>query len=373
MLSPVELRHWMQEHPELAFQERGITDLLCRELSLLNGLSLLRPLETGLVVVYEHCPGKPFILFRADLDALPVRDEVNGELVAKHVCGHDVHTAILYGLILQTLEEAYPGNFLFVFQPAEEAGGGAKKLLDSGVLDSFPVVSAYALHVSDRFPLGTIASAMPTLFSSSQELDLHWKGCQSHITQPEKGRDVWKACVALEQWKVCQLEGKEEGFFLGIGQVEAGTVRNCVPEKAVMRMTARGKTTEILQRGLEKVQQAVREIEAEHGVEATLSYGTFYPAVEQSQDLFDRWMKVFGKQGKAVTCDPVWAAEDFGYFAQRYPAWMFWLGTRLPEEPELGLHHRSFYPCDPVIPLGITTLSKMSQRDGGIDSFFSSW
>jgi N-acetyldiaminopimelate deacetylase len=116
----------MQEHPELAFQERGITDLLCRELSLLNGLSLLRPLETGLVAVYEHCPRKPFILFRADLDALPVRDEVSGELVAKHVCGHDVHTAILYGLILQTLEEAYPGNFLFVFQPAEEAGGGAK-------------------------------------------------------------------------------------------------------------------------------------------------------------------------------------------------------------------------------------------------------
>ncbi|HOI25655.1 MAG TPA: amidohydrolase [Caldisericia bacterium] len=372
MLSPVELRHWMQAHPELAFHERGVTDLLCRELSFLKGLSLLRPLETGLVAVYEKLPGKPFTLFRADLDALPVRDEISGELVAKHVCGHDLHTAILYGLILRTLEEAFRGNILFVFQPAEEAGGGAKKLLDSGVFDSFSVDSAYAMHVSDAFPLGVVASARPTLFSSSQELDLHWRGCQSHITQPEKGRDVWKACVALEQWKTCCLEGKEDGFFLGIGQVEAGTVRNCVPEKAVMRMTARGKTTEILRRGLEKVQQAVREIELEHGVEATLSYGTFYPAVEQNESLARHWMKEFGKQGKAVVCDPVWAAEDFGYFAQRFPAWMFWLGTRLPEEPELGLHHRSFCPSDVIIPLGIHLLSHLSQRDGGVDSLSSS-
>ncbi len=363
MLSPVELRHWMQNNPELAFQEQGVTALLCRELASFKSLNLLRPLETGLVAVYEACPGKPFILFRADLDALPVRDEHSGKLVPRHVCGHDVHTAILYGLILRSLKEAFQGNMIFVFQPAEESGGGAKQLLDSAVLDNFHIISAYALHVSDVFPLGKIASAMPTLFSSSQELDLYWKGLQSHITQPEKGRDVWKACVALEQWKASQIEGKEEGFFLGIGQVEAGTVRNSVPENAVMRMTARGISTEILHGGLEKIRQAVRKIEFEHGVEAVLNYGTFYPAVEQSQELFERWMKVFTQQGKAVLCDPVWAAEDFGYFAQRYPAWMFWLGTRLPGDPQLGLHHRSFCPSDAVIPHGINTLSQMRQGD----------
>ncbi len=362
MLSPIELRHWMHEHPELSFQEEQVTRLLLEELLGWKDLKLLRPLNTGLVAVHQPRPEEPFVLFRADMDALPMRDDANGKMKPMHSCGHDVHTAILFGLIQRCLEEQVQTNAVFVFQPAEETGGGAKHLLDSGVLEPYKIQSAYALHVSDAFPLGTIASAMPTLFSSSQELDLHWKGMQSHITQPEKGRDTWKACVALEQWKANSQDLLSEGFFLGIGQVEAGTVRNSVSDSAVMRMTARGKTTEILHKGLEKVQQAVREVELKYGVEASLTYGSYYPAVEQNQELFDRWMKDFGEQGKVENCDPVWAAEDFGFFAQQYPSWMFWLGTRLAGEPAYGLHHRKFYPPDDAINEGINVFFKLLSK-----------
>ncbi|MDD4663845.1 MAG: M20/M25/M40 family metallo-hydrolase, partial [Caldisericia bacterium] len=244
-----EVRDWMHQHPEPSGQEFGITLLLeemCRDLP---EVKTYKPLPTGLVAVYEPVLNSPFSLFRADLDALPISSSSENKQY-RHVCGHDVHTAILWDFLLQCVSKKTPKNLIFLFQPSEESGGGALQMLQTGLFDQWHIEKAFALHVTDAYPLGTVVSAYPSLFSASCEITLHWVGQSAHITRPDKGKDAWQACVQFQkQW----TEQAVSGVFLGIGFVQAGHVRNSIPDQALMAMTLRGKTKEDLSKGIQRI------------------------------------------------------------------------------------------------------------------------
>ena len=166
MMSPIELRHKLHASPELMFEEFETTRLLKQNIEKIPGVVIHTPTPTGLVIEYTVNSGD-YLLFRADIDALPVVEETgipfasaNGKM---HACGHDVHTAILY----QFLKEVVKQNLIFVFQPAEEGGGGADILIKTGLLDKFKITKAFALHVNDDFDAGVIASTKGTLFAAS--------------------------------------------------------------------------------------------------------------------------------------------------------------------------------------------------------------
>jgi hypothetical protein len=145
------------------FNEFETTKLLEENLSKLDGIKIHKPLETGLVAEYKVNDG-PYLLFRADIDALPIKEETGAEFASKndcmHACGHDVHTSILYGFTEYVTKSKIDKNILFLFQPGEEAGGGAEKVIDSGILDKFNITNAFALHVTDEYDKPVVIEEM---------------------------------------------------------------------------------------------------------------------------------------------------------------------------------------------------------------------
>ena len=171
MTTPIEMRHKIHQFPELALQEFETTKLLTkaiRQAAETNdcNITIHQPLKTGLLIEYS-VNDSAYTILRADIDALPVIEQTGWKYASKnqnmHACGDDVHTAILYGYLLDVMETKPQQNFLFLFQPAEEAVGGAEMLLATGILDQFDIEKVFAMHVNDDFEKGTIATNDATL------------------------------------------------------------------------------------------------------------------------------------------------------------------------------------------------------------------
>jgi N-acetyldiaminopimelate deacetylase len=153
ILSPKEFREEMHKIPEVAFNEYKTTQFIVDNIRKAkekynSSLELFRVLETGLICVHTKNPEEEYTLFRADIDALPIKEETGVEFASlnnnMHACGHDVHAAILYGTILEVMKNNIKKNLIFVFQPAEEHGGGAEKILETGFLDKYKIKNAFA-------------------------------------------------------------------------------------------------------------------------------------------------------------------------------------------------------------------------------------
>jgi len=164
IISPIQLRHKLHQNPEIAFKEFKTTEIIISSVKGLSNSEKLKihsPFPTGVLFEYK-VNDTPFILYRADIDALQIKEENEIEFKSTndymHACGHDVHTSILYSFLSDVLETQPDQNILFLFQPAEEAGGGAMRFFETGIFNQFNIMNAFALHVSDEYPLGTIAS-----------------------------------------------------------------------------------------------------------------------------------------------------------------------------------------------------------------------
>ncbi|MDD4614227.1 MAG: amidohydrolase, partial [Caldisericia bacterium] len=328
---------------------------LLQELSSIPSVKTFQPLDTGLLVSYEGSKSLPYTLIRADIDALPISSDSPGIVKASHLCGHDVHTAILWGILKKAIDTMPEKNILFLFQPGEESGDGARRILQSNILKKWPLKNCFALHVHDAYPLGTIATNKTTLFAASQEIDIIFQGVQGHIAYPEKGIDAWKACTCFcSQWdqvKTCK------DSFLGIGRVVAGVTRNIIPAEATMLLTARASSIEKRQEVLEQIQRIVGNIEKQQGIKGSILKHSSCPPVQNDPLLYETSCRVLNSTFPVVTTDMVWAAEDFGTFSSQFPSFMFWLGTHTTGIEKVGLHHPDFYPHDDAISYGIQAFS----------------
>lgn len=357
-LSPLELRHLLHQNPELMFQEFETTRVLFDNLKHLTGIKIHRPLETGLVVEYT-VNDKPYILFRADIDALPIKEQTNYSFSSKnnfmHACGHDVHTSILYGFINYVVDKKFNQNIIFIFQPAEEGGGGAEKIIKSGILNGFNIKNAFALHVTDDYDFGTIASTPGILFASSVEIDIKIKGKASHVAFPEKGIDGIKVLRRYLDQIDKIISDSQKPVLFGCGKVSAGNVRNILAENATAECTLRTLSVEISKEILNKFKDAGKLIENDTDAKIELMYNAFYTEVNNDSELYTKVSKWLMNKYNFIDCGLKMTAEDFGFFTKRYPSFMFWLGTSLGEK--FGLHTPYFLPDDKIIQKGIEIYS----------------
>ena len=199
-LTPIQLRHKLHQFPEIAFKEFKTTELLIENITKLPGADKIKihtPFPTGLLVEYQVKNDDQYLLFRADIDALPIKEETDIDYKSTnefmHACGHDVHSSILYSFLIDVLENKPNQNILFLFQPAEEAGGGAMEFYNTGVFDQFQIKNAFALHVTDEYPVGTIASTSGVLFASALEIDIEFLGESAHVAFPAEGKNAFNA------------------------------------------------------------------------------------------------------------------------------------------------------------------------------------
>ncbi|MDR3610416.1 MAG: amidohydrolase [Ignavibacteriaceae bacterium] len=354
ILTPAELRHTLHQFPELMFEEYKTTKILLENISGMDNIKILRPLETGLIAEYKVNDGD-YYLFRADIDALPIKEETETPFASMnnfmHACGHDVHTSILYGLLWHVVNNKINKNILFLFQPGEEGGGGAEKIINSGVLNNYNIKKAFALHVTDEYEQGTIASTPGILFASAYEVDIEFFGKSAHVAFPENGKNAFEALTLfLSRVKDLIKEEKEKVIF-GYGRIESGEVRNIIPAYAKIEATIRTLSRAKSEAFFNKIIVLLGTIEKETGIKCTISAGSLYTEVEVDKPLFEECKKALSGKFKFIDCSYKMTGEDFGFISKLYPSFMFWLGTRT--EVEFGLHNPKFIPDDSVITKGI--------------------
>ena len=355
-LTPTQLRHKLHQNPELAFNEVKTSELIISSVKALPGSDKLKihtPFPTGVLFEYK-VNDDPFILFRADIDALPIKEENEIDFKSTndfmHACGHDVHTSILYSFLIDVLKNKPEQNILFLFQPAEEAGGGAMQFYNTGVFNQFEIKNAFALHVTDEYPFGTIASTAGVLFASALEIDIEFIGESSHVAFLGKGKNAFNAMRKFldENDKLSKIyEGK---LLFGIGKYLSGNVRNIAPGYAKLEGSIRGLSSKLIDEYLTELISILTELKNNTGVDYKITKGAHYPEVVVDEKLFSLYSKELSAKYNFIDCGPKMTGEDFGFFSQKFPSFMFWLGTSKGERN--GLHNPRFLPPDGVIEFG---------------------
>ncbi len=357
-ISPVELRHSLHQTPELMFEEYETTRLLNDALSALPGIIIHHPLPTGLVVEYKVNEGD-YLLFRADIDALPMKEKTGISFASRnnfmHACGHDVHSSTMYGFVKYVVEEKINQNIIFLFQPGEEGGGGAQKVIDSGILEKFAISKAFALHVTDEYSAGTIASTSGVLFASSVEIDIKFIGKAAHIAFPDRGINAMTAMRKFLDKTDDIIAAYSEPVLFGCGKSYSGVVRNIIPAESVCECTLRTLSVKDLKGITDKFESELQQIQAEMGISYDLTIRAPYTEVVVDSSLYTLCSNALSKEFEIIDCGYKMTAEDFGLFSRKYPAYMFWLGTSLGEY--YGLHTPQFLPDDSMIEKGIRAFS----------------
>ena len=354
MLNPVELRHTLHKYPELMFKEFRTTETLINNIEGMSDVKILRPLKTGLIADYKVNDGN-YYLFRADIDALPIKEDTGIFFASMnnlmHACGHDIHTSILYGLLKHVVTNKINKNILFLFQPGEEGGGGAEQVINSGVLNNYNIDKAFALHVTDEYEEGVIASTPGILFASAFELDIEFFGTSAHVAFPEKGNNAFETLV-LFLTKVNELAKREsDKTIFGYGKIISGNVRNIIPAYAKIEATLRTLSRKKSEAFLNKIISLLDTIERELGIKYRITTGSLYTEVDVDKSLYKKYRKALTGKYEFIDCGYKMTGEDFGFISKLYPSFMFWLGTRTGEQ--FGLHNPKFLPNDSIISKGI--------------------
>jgi amidohydrolase len=365
----IEFRHDLHAHPETAFAEKRTASRVVMELSKLENLRITSDIAgTGVVAVLNARRGSPCVALRADLDALPLTEKTDLPYASRHpgkmhACGHDGHTTCLVGAarVLHRFAEQLPGAVKFIFQPAEEGGAGARKMIEAGVLDAPRVDAAFAFHGWPGLPLGTVAVDSGPVLAAAHAFDITLTGRGTHAAYPHQGSDVILAAAHL----ITMVQAIRTRFIdpldpavVSICQVAAGDAYNLLPDTCRLKgtyRTLRPTTTEEVRSSLERMVRTVPEL-----FKAQAEYTELepYPALVNNAACADLVAEVaaeiMGPEHVERAAASGMGAEDFAFFAQAVPSAWFRLGLRPPGEAEMApLHNPRFDFSDAAISWGV--------------------
>ena len=365
----VAIRRDIHAYPELAFKESRTSDIVARELSA-YGLEVHRGLaKTGVVGVLRKGSSTRAIGLRADMDALPLpeknqfdhRSQHEGRM---HACGHDGHTTLLLGAARYMAENIdrldFDGTVYFIFQPAEEAEGGAKVMIDDGLFHQFPMEAVFGLHNWPGIPAGEI-SAMPgpvMAGTCSFEISVRGQGC--HAALPNQGIDtlvVASHLVLALQTIVSRNLHPCEAAAVSVTQIHGGAAMNVIPDDAVLRGTIRTFKPEVQAIVEQAIARLCAGIGSTFGAQISARFDQRYPPTVNSPaeaELCRRAAAAVVGDDKVRTTDlPSTAAEDFAYMLQEKPGCYVWLGNG-PGTGGCTLHNPHYDFNDAVLPLGVS-------------------
>jgi amidohydrolase len=389
MAAVVAWRRDFHQHPELGNREVRTAKVIADALRSMGYDVATGIAHTGVVGVLRGARPGPVVALRADMDALPVMEQVdlpfkstakatwnNAEVGVMHACGHDNHMAIALGAaaILARLKDQLPGSVKLIFQPAEEGAppgeqGGAELMVKEGVLDNPKVDAIFGLHVFP-IPVGTITYRAGPLMASADEFTIRITGRQTHGAVPWGGVDpivIGAQIVTAMQTIISRTVNITEApAVVTVATFHGGNRSNIVPETAELGGTIRS----FDERARKDIHRRIRDIatgiaEASGGTaEVTISLG--YPVTVNDPALTERMVPTLRRAAGAanVSVGPLTGtAEDFAYFQQRVPGLYVFLGvTPKDRDPRTAPQNHSplFFADEAALPVGVRTLTSLA-------------
>jgi len=386
-------RHDIHQHPELGNQEFRTAALVAEHLRALGMEVETEVGTTGVVGLLVGDKPGPVVALRADMDALPVREQtglpyasvVEQEYLGRmmpvmHACGHDAHVAILMAVATNLAQhrEQLPGSVKFIFQPAEEGPSdyvydgdrhfGARLMVEQGVLDTPRVEAIFGLHVTSAAPTGVIGYRGGPIMAASGDLRIHVRGQQTHGAQPWSGVDPIVASAqiinGLQTVVSRQTNLMPAPAVVTIGTIEGGSRHNIIPDTVEMTGTVRTFGDDVQQQVNANITRAAEQIAKASGAEAEVTIIDNYATTINSPALTEQMLPTLGQaaDGRIFPSPLVTASEDFSFYSQQVPGLFFFLGVTQPEQMGRAApnHSPEFVVDDAALLTGIKALSALT-------------
>ncbi|WP_336043853.1 M20 aminoacylase family protein [Klebsiella michiganensis] len=359
--------------PELGYQEQE-TSRRVAELLASFGLQVHSGLAgTGVVATLENGPG-PVIGLRADMDALPIAEQSDVDYKSRnpgvmHACGHDGHSAMLLAAAAHLAQtRRFRGTVHFVFQPAEENLGGARKMVEEGLFARFPMDAIYALHNWPGMPLGQVAIGSGAMMASLDAFEITLIGKSCHAAMPERGADPIVAAaqliMALQTIPSRRLS-PQESTVVSITQISGGEAINVLPDKVVLRGTFRCLNNQVRERVRGLIESYVAAQPQVSDVEGKIAWYPGYPVTTNHQAEAQKVREVatalLGESAVSWNGNPSMASEDFACMLEACPGAYFWIGTD-GETASKPLHNAGYDFNDALIPHGVALWTALVEK-----------
>jgi amidohydrolase len=330
-------RRDFHRHPEIAYEEHRTSGVLKQFMEDLD-IPVRVMAKTGLRGLLKGRPGGQTVALRADMDALPLKEEGDKEYIsenpkAAHACGHDGHMAILMGVIrlLSRRKNDLKGNVVFLFQPSEERiPGGAKKMIEEGALEDVDAV--FGLHLWQQLPTGVVGLVKGAMMAQPDKFTIRVIGKGGHGSMPHQTVDpilVASQLVMNIQSIVSRNVDPLKRVVVSFGTVNGGTIYNIIPGEVTLTGTVRSFEPEVQSLAEKRLKELSEMTCQAFGATAEFQYERGYPAVVNDEAMVDFVADVTGKVlgiERVKFIDPVMGGEDFAYFLQKIPGAFLFFG-----------------------------------------------
>ncbi len=378
----LEVRRRLHRRPEIGLALPATQALVVDELERMGLATRVGRTVSSVTAVIEGSHPGPTLVLRGDMDGLPVQEETGLEFTseipgAMHACGHDTHVAMLLGAarLLLNRRDRLAGRVLLMFQPGEEGFGGARFMLEEGLLDlpaGQAANAAFAIHISTSYPAGTLNLRPGPEMAAADFVRLTLRGRGGHASAPHTALDpipVAAEIVLALQAMVTRRIDVFDPAVVSITHVRGGTTNNIIPETVFLEGTIRTVSEETRESVHANVRQVVEGICAAHGAVADLEIERGYP-VTINDAAFTAFVasigeELVGPQAVVTMPAPIMGAEDFSYVLQRVPGAMVFLGARAPgEEPATapGNHSNRVLFHEPALAVGVAMHAAVALR-----------
>jgi amidohydrolase len=383
----IEWRRHLHQHPELSNRETETARYVVERLRSLGLEPQTGIARTGVVAVLKGGRPGPMVALRADMDGLPVREQVDlpfaskatseyegNEVGVMHACGHDTHVAILLATaqVLTQMKDRLPGSVKFIFQPAEEGAplderpAGADLMVKEGVMQG--VSAVFGLHVFANVPTGTITYRSGPFMAAADQFDILITGKQTHGSAPWRGVDpivVGSQIVSALQTIVSRnVDITHLPAIVSVGQFQSGVRNNIIPETAKLVGTIRTFDDDVQDDIHARVKRIAEGIAAGAGATVDVTIHRGYPVTANDPTLTAQMLPTLERvaPGKVKESELITGAEDFTYFQRQAPGLFFFLGITPPDQAGKAPANHSplFFVDETALPTGVRALAHLA-------------
>lgn len=365
-----DIRRAIHQCPELSFQEFRTAELVTGKLDELAISNKKGIAGTGIAAfIGEKRHGAKAVALRADMDALPITEKTGLPFSSQnegimHACGHDGHMAMLLGAAaLLTRHPQLPGQIVLLFQPAEEDGGGAGKMIAEGALEG--VNAIFGGHIERHYAVGEIAVQPGLICAYTDEFTIIIRGPGGHAAKPHESVDCIVAAsflVANIQTLVSRETNPVFPAVVTVGKISGGTASNVIADQVVLEGTIRTTHPEAREKIFESLKRMVQAVQDLYKTETEFILTTGYPPVINDPVISEvarkAAMQTVGENGVKSQPYPSLGGEDFSFFLKHVPGCFVRFGARRDDLPKANAHSPTFDFNERVLPIGAEYLAR---------------